>query len=52
VRSFYLKSSRFSYQLSDKKVLLRIRENLAYDELFAEDQEKDWKSIMWFQNKV
>ena len=32
--------------------MLRIRENLAYDEFFAEDQEKDWKSILWYNNKV
>ena len=33
------------------KVMVRIRENLEYDEEFAEDQEKDWKSIVWWPNK-
>ncbi len=31
--------------------MVRIRENLEYDEEFAEDQEKDWKSICWWPNK-
>lgn len=52
VKSFFIKSSRFSYMLKNSQVLLRIRENLEYDEVFAEDQEKDWKSIMWHNNKV
>jgi hypothetical protein len=33
------------------KILLRIRENLEYDLEFAEDQEKDWKSIMFWEDK-
>ena len=30
---------------------MRIRENLEFDEEYAEDQEKDWKSIVWWSNK-
>jgi hypothetical protein len=33
--------------LKNNQILLRIRENVDYDDFFAEDQEKDWKSIMW-----
>ena len=28
-----------------------MRENLEYDEEFAEDQEKDWKSVVFGANK-
>lgn len=52
VRSFFIKSSRFSYQLPEDKILCRIRENLEFDEEFHEDQEKDWKSVCWYPNKV
>ena len=31
--------------------MVRIRENLEFDEEYAEDQEKDWKSIVWWSNK-
>lgn len=31
--------------------MVRIRENMEYDEEFAEDQEKEWKSIVWWTNK-
>lgn len=32
--------------------MLRMRENPELDEDFAEDQEKDWKTIVWWKNKV
>ena len=32
--------------------MLRIRENPEYDEEFHEDQEKDWRSIVFWCNKV
>ena len=47
-----MKSSRFSFQLKSNKILLRLRENPNYYDYFDEDQEKDWKSLMWFPNKV
>jgi len=37
--------------LSQDKILVRMRENLEFDEEFAEDQEKDWKSIVFGPNK-
>jgi len=51
VRSFYVKSSHHSNSLVGDKILVRIRENLEYDQDFAEDQEKDWKSVCWWPNK-
>ena len=33
------------------KVLVRMRENFEFDEVFAEDQEKDWKSVVFGPNK-
>lgn len=32
--------------------MLRMRENPEYDEEFLEDQEKDWKTLVWWKNKV
>lgn len=52
MRSFYVKSSRFSGALPNNKILIRVKENLEYDENFSEDQEKDWKSIQIYPNKV
>jgi len=37
--------------LSQDKILVRMRENLEFDEEFAEDQEKDWKSVVFGPNK-
>lgn len=33
-------------------IVLRIRENIEYDEEFAEDYEPDWRQVMWWSNKV
>jgi cancer susceptibility candidate protein 1 len=33
-------------------IVLRIRENLEYDPSFAEDEEPDWRQVMWWSNKV
>lgn len=38
--------------MDEEKILVRIRENVEYDEMtYGEDQEKDWKSICWYPNK-
>lgn len=37
--------------ISSDRVLVRIRENLEFDLEFAEDQEKDWKSVVFWDNK-
>jgi len=51
VRLFYVKSSKWNMALAQDKILVRMRENLEFDEEFAEDQEKDWKSIVFGPNK-
>ena len=52
VRSFFIKSSRWNHIINSEKVMVRLRENPEFDEDFAEDQEKDWKSYVWWKNKV
>jgi len=37
VRSFFIKYCRFSYKVSEEKIICRIRENLEYDLEFHED---------------
>jgi cancer susceptibility candidate protein 1 len=37
--------------ISSDRVLVRIKENLEFDLEFAEDQEKDWKSVVFWDNK-
>lgn len=32
--------------------MVRLRENPENDEDFAEDQEKDWRTFVWWKNKV
>ncbi|KAL4485735.1 hypothetical protein ABPG72_010997 [Tetrahymena utriculariae] len=51
VRSFFIQSSRFSGQINKDKILVRIKENLEYDEEFLENQEKDWKTICFQPGK-
>ena len=53
VRSFFIQSSKWSNSLSPQQILVRLRENLEYDEEFHEDgMEKDWRSICWWPHKV
>ncbi len=51
VKAFFIKSSKWSATLPGEKILVRLRENTDYDEVFAEDQEKDWKSTCFWKNK-
>ncbi len=37
VRSFFIRSSKWSSLVSDEKVVYILRENMEYDEEFAED---------------
>ena len=52
VRSFFIKSSRWNHIINSEKIIVRLRENPEFDEDFAEDQEKDWKTFVWWKNKV
>jgi IS4 transposase len=43
VEAFYIRS-----EINDSsEVVAKIRENLEYERVFLEDQEKDWKKIRW-----
>lgn len=52
VRSFFVKSSRWNHIINSEKIMVRMRENPEFDEDFAEDQEKDWRTLVWWKNKV
>lgn len=51
-RSYFLRSSRWSNTLDSNQILVKIKENMDFDQEFAEDQEKDWKSIVFYPNKA
>ena len=51
VKSYFIKSSKWSTTLPGDRVLVRLRDNLEYDEFFAEDQEKDWLSTVFWHNR-
>lgn len=46
IESFYIRSE--VNESSD--IITKIRENLDYERVFLEDQEKDWKVIRWLAN--
>ena len=48
VRSFAIKSIRWSAALPNEQILVRMRENVEYDEEFAEVQPKLWKSVVFY----
>ena len=46
VQSFYIRS-----EINESNdIIVKIRENLDYERVFLEDQEKDWKKIRWLPN--
>lgn len=46
VESFYIRS-----EINDSSdIIVKIRQNLEYERVFLEDQEKDWKKIRWLPN--
>ena len=50
-RNFYIASSRWNLTLPSDQIGVRMRPNPECDEEFLEDQEKDWMSIAWWENK-
>lgn len=58
VRAFHYRRSKWNQDcgshkgVSDRQVLLRIRENLEFDREFLEDYEPDWRYVSWWNNKV
>ena len=49
VRGFFIKSSKWSSSVGEDKVVYVMRENLEYDEEFAEDQEKGNQLTQYFK---
>ena len=52
LKVFSFQSVKWSQQASDENIVVRLRENPDNDKFFLEDDESDWKSIMWWNNKV
>lgn len=46
IEAFYIRS-----EVNDSSdIVVKIRENLEYERVFLEDQEKDWKKIRWLSD--
>lgn len=52
LKVFAFQSMKWSQQASEDNLVVRLRENPDNDRVFLEDDESDWKSIMWWSNKV
>jgi hypothetical protein len=59
VRAFHFRRCKWNMSrdpenpgVSSDNIVLRIRENLAFDPEFDEDYEPDWRYAMWWNNKV
>ena len=51
IRTFAFRSTRWNKMVPPHMVCVRVRENLEYDEFFAEDEEQDWRTVSWYPNK-
>lgn len=49
--NFYIASTKWNLNLPSDSVGARLRHNPECDEEFHEDQEKDWMTISWWENK-
>ena len=52
LKAFAFQSLKWSQQASPENIICRVRENPDNFKEFFEDDESDWKSIMWWNNKV
>ena len=59
VRAFHFRDCKWNQSkdqsnpgVAPEKIVMRIRENLEFDEDFLEDYEPDWRYVMWWSNKV
>lgn len=52
LKVFAFQSVKWSQQASEENIVVRLRENPDNDRVFLEDDESDWKSVMWWPNKV
>ena len=50
-KKFYVMSSKWNCHVNPNQILVRMRNNPECDEEFLEDQEKDWLSVAWWENK-
>lgn len=52
LKVFAFQSVKWSQTASEENIVSRLRENPDNDRVFLEDDESDWKSVMWWNNKV
>lgn len=59
VRAFHFRCCKWNQGVSPENtgvgadnILVRIRENLEFDEAYEEDYEPDWMYVQWWNNKV
>lgn len=52
MKVFAFQSVKWSQTATAENIVARLRENPDNDRVFLEDDESDWKSIMWWNNKV
>jgi hypothetical protein len=52
LKVFAFQSVKWSQSAESENIIVRLRENPDNDKVFLEDDESDWKSIMWWPNKV
>lgn len=50
-RQYAIKSHGSNSQMESDVIMCKIKENCDYDDKFFDDEEKDWKNIVWFPNK-
>eukprot|EP00357_Protocruzia_adherens_P026664 CAMPEP_0115036734 /NCGR_PEP_ID=MMETSP0216-20121206/42310_1 /TAXON_ID=223996 /ORGANISM="Protocruzia adherens, Strain Boccale" /LENGTH=633 /DNA_ID=CAMNT_0002416641 /DNA_START=8 /DNA_END=1909 /DNA_ORIENTATION=- len=51
IGTFAFRSSKFNRTLPKSRLIVRVRENLEYDESFAEDEEIHWSTAVWEHNR-
>ena len=49
---FAFQSVKWSQTAAPENIVVRLRENPDKDRVFLEDDESDWKYLMWWPNKV
>jgi len=52
LKVFAFQSVKWCQEANEENIVVRLRENPDNDRVFLEDDESDWRSIMWWSNKV
>jgi hypothetical protein len=52
LKCFAFQSVKQSQMAPEENIVCRLRENPDNDRVFLEDDESDWKTVMWWNNKV